>query len=256
MNNFFRLVANENMKIFSRVRTWVMLAILVGFNIIIPLMMKLAEAEMNPWTAFSMTESFTFMLNTIFCAVIAADMVAGEYTWGTIKLLLIRPWSRSKILASKFLSVVLFSVLGTLTLAVTALLTSFLLFSEGGFLPNAEETGVRIHLLGLLTDYIELFIIILVSFMISTVFRSSSLAIGLSLFVLFTKDLFGLIFRPEKYEWAKYILFLHMDLSGYIHGDTGPGGVGLGFSVAVLAGYALVFILISWQVFARRDVAG
>ena len=37
------------------------------------------------------------------------DMVAGEFTWGTIKLLLIRPASRSKILLSKYLTTLLFA---------------------------------------------------------------------------------------------------------------------------------------------------
>lgn len=59
-----------------------------------------------------------FFLNTIFTALVAADSVAGEFTWGTIKLLLIRPWSRSKILLSKYISMVLFSLFSTLLLIV------------------------------------------------------------------------------------------------------------------------------------------
>ncbi len=41
---------------------------------------------------------------TLFTVIIAGDMVAGEFTWGTIKLLLIRPASRAKILLSKYLT--------------------------------------------------------------------------------------------------------------------------------------------------------
>ena len=256
MIDFLKLVANENMKIYSRVRTWVMLGILIFFNVMLPVLLNLTGAPMDHWTAFTWTESFTFMLNTIFTVVIAADLVAGEFTWGTIKLLLIRPWSRGKILLSKFLAMILFSLLGTAIVAGVGMLSSALLFSSISPISfRPEVSGAEAAMLMLLTDYIELFVISLIAFMISTVFRSGSLAIGLSMLMLFTKDLFGILFNPEKYEWAKYILFLHMDLGDYIHSPIGPGGVGVGFSIAVLVGYCLIFALVSWWSFAKRDVA-
>ncbi|MGM1048619.1 ABC transporter permease [Paenibacillus uliginis] len=256
MTDFFKLIANENMKIYSRVRTWVMIGILAAFNVLMPVLMYLTGASMDLWTSFTWTESFTFMLNTIFTVVIAADMVAGEFTWGTIKLLLIRPWSRGKILMSKFLALILFSLLGTMIVAVVGMLSSALLFSgESAISLSSEGAGMEASALLLLTDYIELFVIALIAFMISTAFRSSSLAIGLSMLMLFTKDLFGLLLNPEKYEWAKYILFLHIDLSDYIHSSVGPGGVGIGFSIAVLVGYCLIFALVSWWAFSKRDVS-
>ncbi|NMO95723.1 ABC transporter permease [Paenibacillus lemnae] len=257
MTDFLKLVANENMKIYSRSRTWVMLAILVLCNAGMPLLFYIAGGDMDRWTVFSWTESFTFMLTTIFTVVIAAEMIAGEFTWGTIKLLLIRPWSRGKILLSKYLAVLLFSIVGTVITALTAFIFSSMLFESPasgmeGFMGGTAPRGA---LLNLLTDYVELFVIALIAFMISTVFRSGSLAIGLSLFILFVKNLFGLIFNPERFEWAKYVLFLHTDLSVYIHSPTGPGGVSLWFSVTVLAVYCLIFAAITWTVFAKRDVA-
>ncbi|MCS0542579.1 ABC transporter permease, partial [Aeromonas veronii] len=42
-------------------------------------------------------------LITLFTIVVGASSVASEFTWGTIKLLLIRPVSRAKILLSKYL---------------------------------------------------------------------------------------------------------------------------------------------------------
>lgn len=256
MTEFLKLIANENLKIYSRVRTWVMLGILVAVNVLLPVLLYLTGAPLDLWTSFTWTESITFMLNVIFTVVIAADIVAGEFTWGTIKLLLIRPWSRGKILMSKFLAMILFSLLGTLIVAVIGMLSSALLFSgQSEFSMSPGEAGMETSTLLLLTDYIELFVIALIAFMISTVFRSSSLAIGLSMLMLFTKDLFSLLFNPDKYEWAKYILFLHIDLSDYIHSPIGPGGVGIGFSIAVLVGYCAIFGLIIWWAFSKRDVA-
>ncbi|MNI90197.1 hypothetical protein D3C73_1476900 [compost metagenome] len=72
---------------------------------------------------------------------------------------------------------------------------------------------------------------------------------------MFTKNIFTTIFSPIRYEWAKYLLFTHMDLRGYLLTDTGPGGVTLGFSIAVLTAYYVIFLAVSWAVFNKRDVA-
>ena len=120
-----------------------------------------------------------------------------EFAGGTIKLLLIRPWSRGKILLSKFTALILFGLLCAGITAVVGIAMSSLLFSgntglSGGF----EGSSMNNSLLLLLTDTTQALVISLIAFMLSTVFRSGGLAIGLSLLVLFTKDIFGFIFNP------------------------------------------------------------
>ena len=203
-----------------------------------------------------LTVTFVSFLNTIFVVVVASDSVAGEFSWGTIKLLLIRPWTRSKILFSKYLSVLLFSILSTLVMILLGFSTSYLLMSstvDMGLTPTDMTPG-SYALISWVFEYVDLFITIAIAFMVSTVFRSGALAIGLSLFILFTQGIFGMIFNPERYAWAKYILFTNMDLSQYMYGD-GLGGMSLGFSMIILAVYYVIFMGISWYVFSKRDVA-
>lgn len=233
-----------------------MLAILLLFNAAMPIMLYYTNAPMDVWTVFTWTESFTIYLSTIFTVIIAADIVAGEFAGGTIKLLLIRPWSRGKILLSKFTSLILFGLLCAGITAVAGIAMSLLLFSGNtGLSDGFAGSSMNNSLLLLLTDTIQALVISLIAFMLSTVFRSGGLAIGLSLMLLFTKDIFGFIFNPERFEWAKYLLFLHIDLSGYIQSPVGPGGAGLGFSITILVVYCLLFMLISWLAFTKRDVA-
>ncbi|WP_136603701.1 ABC transporter permease [Paenibacillus dokdonensis] len=259
MGNFFSLVQNENMKIYRRVRTWVMLGILVVVNLVIPLLFSMVDSEgaTSIWDSVILSSTFTFFLCTIFSVIIAADSVAGEFSWGTIKLLLIRPWSRSKILLSKYVSVILFSLLCTVLLTGVSLLVSSLLFSGSAdsnmFTPG--KSGLVFTLQYILCDYVNLFITVAIAFMLSTVFRAGGLAIGLALFIMFTKGIFMTLFSPERYTWAKYLIFTHMDLTSYLQSDVGPGGITLGFSLAVLAVYYIVFMAISWYVFKKRDVA-
>lgn len=259
LGSFGNLILNENMKIFRRPRTWIMLAILVLISLLMPVLLRegMGSAGVPFWEAAVTTVQIVFFLNTIFCVVIAAEAVAGEFTWGTIKLLLIRPWSRSKILASKYLTVIIFSILSTLVVIVMATGMSYLLFSHDG----PSGSGNALTLWGYL--YVDLFITLAIAFMVSSVFRSGALAIGLSLFIMFSQSIFSLIFNPVRYEWAKYVLFNNMDLSKYMTSGAdfalmgGPSaGMTLGFSIAVLAVYYVIFMVISWVVFSKRDVAG
>lgn len=235
-----------------------MLGIIVVMSILIPYLLSSTEGgdQTYFWEGAMVTVTFISFLNTIFAVVIAADSVAGEFSWGTIKLLLIRPWTRSKILASKYVSVLLFSLLTTLLMMGLSLLTSSIFMSTDGTglqMPG-DYTPAGYALMTWLYEYVDLFITLAIAFMVSTVFRSGALAIGLSLFILFTQGIFGLIFNPERYTWAKYILFTNMDLSQYMLGSSNSV-MSLGFSITVLAVYYVLFMGIAWYVFQKRDVA-
>lgn len=72
-----------------------MLGILAFCNAILPVLFSMVDSggQTTLWDSVMLTASFTFYLCTIFSVIVAADSVAGEFSWGTIKLLLIRPWS-------------------------------------------------------------------------------------------------------------------------------------------------------------------
>ncbi|WP_410513726.1 ABC transporter permease [Paenibacillus sp. BR2-3] len=262
MSEFAALIHNENIKIYSRVRTWIMLILLAVMSALIPVLYyftsKSESSMMGLWDSFQVTVSVAFFLNTIFTVVVASDSVAGEFSSGTIKLLLIRPWSRSKILLSKYISMVLFGLLSTGVLIAFGFGAAYIFSSSSsgeGISALTAWSPAEYSFLDLLCRYTELFLTAALAFMVSSVFRASGLAIGLSLFIMFAKNIIVAIFNPERYEWARYLIFTHMDLRGYLLSDNGPGGATLWFSLAVLAVYYVLFLFIAWVVFRKRDVA-
>ncbi|WP_084225671.1 ABC transporter permease [Paenibacillus pectinilyticus] len=210
-----------------------------------------------------MTAAGLILVVTLFTVIIAGDMVAGEFTWGTIKLLLIRPASRAKILLSKYLTTLLFAATLVIILFLTALIVNGFLYGFGHMgLPHltvnaAGQVKEKSMLLYVFATYglklIELVMIVTLAFMISTVFRSASLAIGLSIFIMFAGQLITLLFM--RYSWGKYYLFANTDLTPYLEGQPVADGMTLGFSIAVLVFYFLLFNVLSWEIFRRRDVA-
>ena len=132
MFDFLQLVANENMKIYLRIRTWIMLGILVLLATAFTLLM-LAFENVTPtmWDVVQMEAAFLLVLVTLFTVIVSAESVAGEFSSGTIKLLLIRPWTRSKILLSKYISLLLFALFFTVVVFVYTLLLNWLCFGTG-----------------------------------------------------------------------------------------------------------------------------
>lgn len=265
--SFWNLVQNENMKIYRRISTWIML----GITVVIPLLFTIAFVLMtednnaNNWEAMMLESQILFLLITIFAVVKSSETVAGEFSRGTIKLLLIRPWSRSAILLSKFISILLFALLFTVVSFAVTWLANVVAFgytanpanliSEQSPLAGGSPWAYALRYY--LDEFITLVVIVTFGFMLSSAFRSSGLAIGLSLFLLFSGTMIsGLLSLTDK-AWVKYVLFPHLGLSTYLNGGMPVPNhpTTYAFSLGVLAVYFVIFNVISWTVFTKRDVS-
>lgn len=263
MGEFGGLITNENMKIYRRVRTYVMFGILIGLTIIISLMwLSFGErSQTSMWEVAFMESSILFFLVTIFTVIVAAGAVAEEFTSGTIKLLLIRPWSRSKILLSKYIAVLLYAITLAVILFASTLLVNWICFGIGnssaaiGSIPaesGGEAFAYLLKYYGL--TLISSVVTVTLSFMLSTIFRSSGLAIGMALFLLLVVNNFVMLLAMLDYKWIDYILFIHLNLTQYLGNAPMREGMSLGFSLAVLGVYYIIFIALTWYVFKKRDI--
>ncbi|QCJ43582.1 ABC transporter permease [Bacillus sp. S3] len=213
--------------------------------------------------SFVKDTSQLIMLAGLFIIIVSAGIVASEFNWGTIKLLLIRPINRTRILLSKYLTVLLFALfilailfvfstgLGAILFGMPDKAIPYLNYYNG----QVTEQNIVVHLLiyyGL--SSIDTIMLVTMAFMISSVFRNSSLAIGLSLFLLFTGGQFTTLLSM-KFDWAKYILFANTDLMQYFEGTPMVEGMTLTFSVIMLLIYFALFQTLAFVVFKKRDVA-
>ncbi|MGG1637074.1 ABC transporter permease [Paenibacillus sp. NRS-1760] len=263
MGNFLPLIQNENMKIYRRPRTWVMTGILVLLVLAISILWVIfGGRDASMWDVAFMESSILFLLVTIFTVVIAAGGVAEEFTSGTIKLLLIRPWSRSKILLSKYISIMIFALLLAIVLFAVTIFVNWICFGINAS-PDIKPTFVgdegtnpfsyMLKYYGL--TLISLVVTVTLAFMLSTVFRSSGLAIGMALFLLLGVNSFIGLVAMLDYKWIDYLLFIHLNLTQYLDGNPMREGMTLGFSLVVLGVYYALFIAITWYTFKKRDVA-
>ncbi|WP_155590740.1 ABC transporter permease [Lysinibacillus cavernae] len=198
-------------------------------------------------------------LVTLFTVITAASIVSSEFSTGTIKMLLTRPMSRAKVLTSKLLTTFLFGLFLYAVNVVVSAIVGLLLFGigtgvelemvNGQFVEKAVWNDLAYHYLLSGGDFV---MSTLFAFLVGSVFRSSSLAIGLTMFLSFTGGM--IVMFLSRYDIVKYVWLTHSDLTQYERGGSMIADITMPFSLTVLAVYAILFLIISYTTFMKRDV--
>ncbi|EST12447.1 ABC transporter permease [Sporolactobacillus laevolacticus] len=219
------------------------------------------EQGVTLWTFVEGAANNLVIVISIFTIIVVSTSIASEFDTGTIKLLLIRPIYRTEILLSKYISALLFTVVCLITLFIASWLLGGILFGFGG----ASEA----HLLynngtvyqsswtldiwkGYLLNCVSLFMMVTFAGLIASAFRNGGLAIGLSIFTLMASNI--VVQLLQRYDWVKYVLFANTNLTQYTTGSPLRSEMTLGFSLIVLAVYYVIFVLIGWAFYTRRDI--
>lgn len=205
-------------------------------------------------------------LVTLFVVIVGSANVAAEFSDGTIKQLLIRPHRRWSILLSKYIAVIIYALLMTVTLIASGYLIGLILFGSGDFnmkifeitLDGRKEAVVGTQFFLKMLYYIpSLLVIMTIAFMLSTLFKSQALAVGIGIFVLFFSSTLGgiILMLADKYAWAKFLIFPHLDLTVYALQDRILENITLPVSLSILAIYYAIFMMVTFFFFQKRDIS-
>jgi ABC-2 type transport system permease protein len=218
---------------------------------------------------WSMMEACVMMIPfmSVFIIIIAGGMVSKEFSSGTIKFLLINPVKRWKILMSKY-AVML--ITGLVFLAVMFMI----FFVLGGILTGFENinalnltvNNARVTAIPAFIYFVQLYllgavnigVIATLAFALSSVTRSSALAIAVSIAALIGGTIIDSLLRHLiEVDWGRYLLFANVDLVAIIHGSPmfiPYKGQTLMFSIAVIAVHMLIFLLAAWDGFTKKEI--
>ncbi len=155
----FSLVRLEWIKTFSKLRTYIGF---IAIGVVLPLIfigLKLDKGRfLTTTTSYSILEQNFYIMGNLlngffvsqlvmyslmvhipfFIALVAGDQVAGEATAGTLRMILIRPPSRLKVIAAKAAISLIYTILLVLCLAVLSLGLGILIFGTGDLLVREE----------------------------------------------------------------------------------------------------------------------
>ncbi|WP_010271516.1 ABC transporter permease [Paenibacillus senegalensis] len=255
----FSLMANEIMKINSKRQSWnffvfLFVAVLaIGLTVALFITQLAESIGYRSFTGFMITGLEFFIL--IFAVVIGAQIFTDEYKDGTIKQLLIRPASRSAVLLSKYLTILLMMLLAYAVLIVSAIVIGLVLFGNN----PSDALSLGQLLKSVLYSLPGTIFIMTVSFFLGVVIKSLGLAISIAVVANFGGTLITSFLG--RYSWSKYIVFANLNMSVYdkdpaVSGGGSPfmPGMTFGFSLTVVLLYILALYLLANLIFAKRDI--
>ncbi|MGM9882391.1 MAG: ABC transporter permease subunit [Bacilli bacterium] len=202
----------------------------------------------------------------ILIIIIAGTIVSNEFSKGTIKGLLVRPYSRTKILLAKFVSSLIILVISIIFVLVCNLLISGIFFSFDSLsIPVViynfntgliEEYNVFTYVLIRTLAYLPMFIIILtISFMLSTVTTNSQISIALPFVFYMFSSVINAMAMSFNLKWMKYFITLNWNLNDYLFGNLPSFPYG-SFTNAIVINiiYFIVLLLIAILVFRKKNI--
>lgn len=219
--------------------------------------------EMNFWAVFGTSASLVSVIGLLLI-IITGGSIASEFSNGTIKFLLINPIKRWKILLSKYIMSISLGFVMMIFLYVLSALTSMIFFGTSLLdVPylhvvngQVEEiNGFLFMIRRYLFNSVEVIVMATLAFAISSLIRSSSLAIGVSVFSMLAGNTVVMIMKQAlNIDWARYLIFANTDLESVINGTTYFSHHSLPFALTVIGVHMVVFLLTAWDGFTRREV--
>ena len=198
--------------------------------------------------------------------IVAGVSISEEFNKGTVKLLLVRPYSRTKILISKLIAVFITMLITTATILLLQFIIGGIVYGFGTYMMNVVQFDFTTNSIVTLNIFaylglifickLPIFILIgTLAFALSTLFLNSPLAVALPILGYMGSDMINMIAISYKWDWVKYFVTPNWDLSQYLFGGTPMlSGISVEFSITICAIYFVIMLVASIVSFKKRNI--
>lgn len=198
--------------------------------------------------------------------IVAGVSISEEFNKGTVKLLLVRPYSRTKILISKLIAVFITMLITTATILLLQFIIGGIVYGFGTYMMNVVQFDFTTNSIVTLNIFaylglifickLPIFILIgTLAFALSTLFLNSPLAVALPILGYMGSDMINMIAISYKWDWVKYFVTPNWDLSQYLFGGTQIfSGISVEFSITICAIYFVIMLVASIVSFKKRNI--
>ena len=281
-----RLITAELFKLrkrlMSRVLLYVMVGVLVVFYLILLAVSK-AIPDGGPHglgdiqnllglpTAIPFALSMLAGFGTLLAVILVASSIGNEYNWRTIRTMVISSESRFKLLGAKLISAGILVLIGMVIGVITGFVMSLFTTAVGGYTFNFDFlTGEYIweQFLQFWRTFFVLMPYATLAFLFAIIGRGAMTGIGLGIGVYIVESLIttfmvlagGWVAQVPNYLLANNVNAI-TSMAQLPEGFRGGGFGDISFQLpgtthafVVLAIYSVVFLVLAFYVFRRRDV--
>ena len=198
--------------------------------------------------------------------MIAGTIVSEEFNKGTIKLLLVKPYTRNKILLAKAITTLMMIIFVIVVTIVMQILIGGIIFgfdslsepvATYNFNTNTiEETNIFVNLgIQTLTQLPMIILLATLAFAISTIFRNSTLAITISLLGYMAGSIINQLAIAYNLQFMKYFVTMNWDLNIYANGALPYiEGMNMTMSIIICIVYFLIMVIPTFIIFKKRNI--
>lgn len=290
----WNLLQIELFKIFKKPRTYLAFAIIAVFIFLIQLGLFVNGKDWMMFMLGSLDETMNieydklvngyavcfFVLNLllvhvpILVALVAGDVVSGEASMGTLRLLASKPVSRTQIILSKYFATAVYVFALLLWIAVISLVVSIAVFGEND-LVVAKTNGLQLiessdvlwrYFYAFGFAFIAMMVVAAISLLLSTLSDNSIGPIVATVGIIIVCTLISEMEIPIYQKYIKPYLFTTYMLGwkGFFYigstpdGETIKGSIqylpGILKSLAALLVYIIALVSASIFIFRRKDI--
>ena len=265
------MISVEIRKVLRRPRTWVSIGLLTMLPTIVAVFVSVKKVAPRPGTGPAFLSAILSngalfpaaalaivlpLFLPVAVAVVAGDAIAGEAQAGTLRYLLARPVSRTKLLVAKLVATVVYTMLAVLIVAVVAYFVGTHLFGTSA-LPTVSGTTLSTREAVLRTVLTVLYVgwsmlgVAAVALFLSTVTDSplaaalGAIALLVTSGVLVSLDAASAVqpYLPTRY----WLAFVDLFRSPILWRDVVRGTLLQGV-------YVVVFLTAAWANLATKDI--
>jgi ABC-2 type transport system permease protein len=277
--NLFQI---EVYKTYSRWRTYIAFGFLASIVVLTEVVMKVSAKEILERMMSSMEKDFliignvlngwfitAFIMNSLhlhipfLITLVAGDIVSSEATAGTVRLLLVRPPSRSAIITAKYWATLFYTSTVVIFLGIMCVGLGLILFGSGDLIMNyalqfrivfIPEAEIPLRMLLAFTAAIwSMMVVASIAFFLSTLAENSigpiigTMAVVIVFFVIgnFPFDFFRTL--------TPYLFTTHMNIWQRFLDTPIPWGEIIS-SASILALHCVVLFTIALIVYRRKDI--
>lgn len=275
-----KIINIELYKIFKKWRTYIgFIAIAVLVPIIQVAMLIEGERSLDFMTR-NLQQSFIFVGNLLngylisflilnaltihipfLVALVAGDLLAGEATAGTYRLLIIRPVSRFKLVTSKFLAGIIYTNLLVLWLAILSLGLGIIIFGVGELIVIKTSTVIIFarddvfwrFILAYGFAALSMSVVASLAFLFSALVENSIGPIVSTMAVIIVFVIISAI-EINIFEAVQPYLFTSYMASWRLFFDDPIDFAEIAKSCLILAGHVLFFFGLAAYIFKKKDI--
>ncbi len=209
------------------------------------------------------------LLIIVLIVIISGSIVSEEFNKGTIKLLLVRPYSREKILLAKFITIILIILFAIISLQIMQFVLGIIILGTQSlnipvvvynFNINSIQTMSLIKYMFINTlAKLPLYILVsTIAFFVSTMFSNTSIGITIALLGYMSSVIINTLISiaySKNIKFLKYFITMHWDFTEYMFGNLPTYSfVNLPLSIIMCILYFLFMIIITFILFKRKEI--